>query len=567
MKILQAFIFIFFLNPSFVFAHRLVTTSEHAMVVSDQHLASQVGLDILNQGGNAIDAAIAVGYALAVTEPCCGNIGGGGFMLIRLKNGEETFINFRESAPTQATQTNILAIIKNYPQHKGWPFVAVPGTVKGFELARKKFSTLPISALLAPAIKLAKEGFKITSGDLYTINLIQNKKALSPYNFSDQKNVKSIFMPNGKLPSENATLKQPGLAASLAELSNKGEASFYQESISKKLVKASQENGGFLSQKDLRDYNAELLEPIHCHYRGYDIITAPPPSSGGIILCQILKTLEAYPLSSWGWHSTSSLHAIFEAERYAFAEGNYYLGDPNFIQNPIAQLLSPEHINSIHSKMTTFYPTPSEKIDPEKNLPPQNQSNTTHYSIVDKEGNAVAVTYSLNSFFGAGVMAGDTGFFLNNQLNDFTLQPGEANVHGLKYGTSNTISAGKRPSSSMSPTIVTKDGQLVMVLGSPGGSRIPTIVLETLLNVIDYHMNPQDAADAPRTHMQWYPDKVEYEAGSISLMNRVLLRLRGYHFEEVPWWGSMQIITINPLTQLRAGGSDARHSAGAARGS
>lgn len=561
-----------FLFPFVLFADeppRLVTVSDHGMVATDQRIASQVGVDILKAGGNAVDAAVAVGYALGVVEPCCGNIGGGGFMLLRMHDGRERFIDFREKAPALASRDMYLDQQKNIivdQSRKGWMAIGVPGTVMGLEVARKEYGTLSRQKLIAPSIKLAREGFPLTEGDLMPFKVVAKKEAKNKVNFENQPNVKSIFLVNGELPPLGYILKQPQLAKTLEIISKDGTNAFYRGPIARAIVDASQQHGGILTMDDFKNYTVEQTEPLHCNYQGYKIVSAPPPSSGGVTLCEILNIIEPYPIHEWGWHSEKSLHYIFEAERRAYADRNAYLGDPAFVKNPIKQLLDPNYAKQLRDQIDAVKATPSSQVQPGLPNKDHESVHTTHYSIVDKQGNAVAVTYTLNGWFGSGVIAGDTGFFLNNEMDDFTSKVGMPNMYGLAQGERNEIQPGKRPLSSMTPTLVLKDGKLRIVTGSPGGARITTITVEALLNVLDYGMNAQEAADAPRTHMQWLPDKIQHEPNAMTADVMTKLKNDGYTFEEIPWWGSVQMIVIDPKTGKRYGGSDRRHTVGAAVG-
>jgi gamma-glutamyltranspeptidase/glutathione hydrolase len=518
----------------------------HAMVVTEQHYATQVGVDVLRHGGNAVDAAVAVGYALAVVDPCCGNIGGGGFMLVRMHDGRERFIDFRERAPFRATPSlyqdkngNVIPGLST----KGYLAVGVPGTVMGLERARTEFGTRSRAALMAPAIALAKDGYVIEAGDARVYK----------------------SMP-GDTVTTGETRKQPELAATLAMIARDGPNAFYRGPIAQAIVAASNAHGGILSMKDFASYYVDELKPVHCGYRGYDLISAPPPSSGGVTLCEILNVVAPYPFARWGWDSTESAHYAVEAERRAYADRNTYLGDPSFVQNPISQLLNARYAATLRASISADRATPSTQVRPGLGAVAHENAQTTHYSIVDSAGNAVAVTYTINDSFGAGVVAGNTGFFLNDEMDDFTSKPGVPNMFGLVQGTRNDIRGGKRPLSSMTPTIVTRNGKLFMVTGSPGGGRIITIVLATLQNVIDYGMNVQDAVNAPRVHMQWLPDVVEYEPGALSAQTMQQLQAMGYTLKEIPSWGSAQAIVIDPKTGMRLGGTDRRRPEGLAAG-
>ncbi|HVR47335.1 MAG TPA: gamma-glutamyltransferase family protein [Candidatus Binatia bacterium] len=512
------------------------------MVVSAQHAATQVGVDVLRAGGNAVDAAVAVGYALAVTDPCCGNIGGGGFMLFRLYDGRERFIDFREMAPERATSSMYLDArgnVRPSASTKGWLAVGVPGTVAGLETARREFGTMSRAQLLAPAIGLARDGFVVGPGD-------------------------ELWPGSGE--RAGARYAQPQLARTLALISRDGPDAFYRGPIAQAVVAASDAHGGILTLDDFASYRVEERAPLHCSFHGYDIASAPPPSSGGVTLCEILNIVAPYPLGLWGRQSARTIHYLTEAERLAYADRNAYLGDPGFVSNPVAQLLAPAYAAKLRAKIPPDNATRSADVHPGLGPPSNESADTTHYSIVDRWGNAVAVTYTINDSFGAEVVAGDTGFLLNDEMDDFTAKPGVPNLYGLVQGVRNEIAPGKRPLSSMAPTIVTRNGALRMVTGSPGGSRIITIVLATILNVLVYGMSAQAAVDAPRTHMQWLPDELQHEPGAFSGATAQQLRAMGYALRRFAKWGSAQIIVVDPRTGAPEGGSDRRTPAGSALG-
>jgi gamma-glutamyltranspeptidase / glutathione hydrolase len=544
-------------------------SASHAMVATAQHEATNAGVAILRAGGNAIDAAVAVGYALAVVDPCCGNIGGGGFMVIRMHDGRERFIDFRERAPKRATRTMYLDAngnVRPWASRRGWLAVAVPGTVAGLEAARQEFGTMSRARLIAPAIALARDGFTFESGDLLPFTGSRMEGYSGGLAFYRQPNVAAIFLPDGAFPDTGTRFRQSQLAKTLELIARDGTGAFYRGSIARAIVAASAANGGILSLEDLADYRIEEAAPLRCAFRGYDIISAPPPSSGGVTLCEILNIVAPFPLARWGWHDFRSLHYVTEAERLAFADRNAYLGDPDFVHDPVAQLLAPKYAASLRSKIDRNRATPSVAVHPGLSVTPNEGRDTTHYSIVDRWGNAVSVTYTLNDWFGSGVIAGDTGFFLNDEMDDFTSKPGTPNMYGLVQGEANAIEPGKRPLSSMAPTILTRDGKLAMVTGSPGGSRIITIVLETMLDALLYDMSAQRAVDAPRTHMQWLPDELEYEPGAFSLNTSRRLTQMGYSLKSVSQWGSAQAILVDPKTGQLEGGSDRRTPAGSAQG-
>ena len=545
-----------------------LVTAPHAMVVTEQRLASQAGLDVLKAGGNAVDAAVAVGYALAVVDPCCGNVGGGGFMLIRMHDGRERFIDFREKAPLRATRDMYLDAAGNVVPGRsvrGWLAIGVPGTVMGLDRALTEYGTMPRAQVMRSAITLARDGFVLDEGDLlpfkgapaqgYTVDSVFGAP-----------NVRSIWMPDGELPHAGERIVQANLAHTLELVAKDGDDAFYRGPIARAVVDASNAHGGLLSMQDFADYTVDESAPLQCGYHGLTILSAPPPSSGGVTLCQIMNIIAPYPFAQWGWHSVRETHYLVEAERRAYADRNAYLGDPAFVHDPIAQLLDPAYAAQLRAQIAPQRATPSTQVKPGLNISVHENGETTHYSIVDSAGNAVGVTYTINNWFGAGVIAGDTGFFLNDEMDDFTSKPGVPNMFGLVQGAFNDIQPGKRPLSSMAPTMVLRDGKLAMVTGSPGGSRIITIALETILNVFDFGMNAQAAVDAPRIHMQWLPDRVDYEPNALSASALDTLRSDGYTFDEVPFWGSAQAIVIDPATGMLQGGTDRRRPAGAALG-
>lgn len=537
-------------------------TGHKGMVVSEHYLASQIGINILRQGGNAIDAAVAVGYALAVVNPCCGNIGGGGFMLIHLANGKDIFINFREKAPLAATANMYLDKNGNVIPNKslfGYSAVAVPGTVLGLDTALQKFGTMKRQQVMAPAIKLAEQGFVLTPNDIDRLYHHYN----SLQDFKNEANVAAIFLKNNQPYASGDRLVQKNLSQTLKKIEQTGSHVFYHGIIAEQIAKASQANGGILSLKDFTHYNIQELQPINCTYRGYKITSAPPPSSGGIVLCEILNILEGYPLHELGFHSSQSVHYMAEAMLFSYKDRNNKLGDPDFIKNPTEQLISKEYAAQIRKQIQTSKATPNEtKYKPSG----PELVETTHYSVTDKDGNAVAVTYTLNGWYGARVIAGNTGFFLNQEMDDFTSKVNSPNLFGLVQGPNNSIAPGKRPLSSMSPTIVTKNNQLFMVLGSPGGSRIITSIAQTLINVIDYDMDIKQAVNETRFHHQWLPNKIDYEAFALSKDTLQNLENMGYTLKQQANWSCVEAITFDPLTHIYYGATDDRRPLGSAVG-
>jgi gamma-glutamyltranspeptidase/glutathione hydrolase len=496
--------------------------AENGMVVSAQHLASKVGVDVLKDGGNAVDAAVAVGYALAVVYPAAGNLGGGGFMTIQLADGRKTFLDFREKAPLAATANMYLDkdgnVIKG-ASTTGHLAVGVPGTVSGMEMALSRYGTMKRAAVMAPAIKYAQDGFVLDQGDVDMLRTATEQ-------FKNDAATGAIFLNNGEAFAPGQKLVQKDLATTLKAISDKGEDGFYKGAVAAAIVASSQAGKGILTQADLDQYKTRELKPVECNYRGYGIVSAPPPSSGGVIICEILNVLEGYPLKELGFRSAQAVHYQIEAMRHAYVDRNSYLGDPDFIKNPLDRLLSKDYAAQLRAVIDPNKAGVSKDIKP--GVAPHEGSNTTHYSIVDKWGNAVSVTYTLNDWFGAKVTAAKTGVILNDEMDDFTAKVGVPNLYGLVQGEANAIAPGKRPLSSMSPTIVTKDGKTVMVVGTPGGSRIITAVLHTIINVIDYGMNAQEAVDAPKFHQQWLPETTNVENFALSPDTRKILEGMGH---------------------------------------
>ncbi|AHK20135.1 gamma-glutamyltransferase [Yersinia similis] len=512
---------------------------KNGMVVTSQYLASQVGADILKMGGNAVDAAVAVGYAQAVVNPCCGNIGGGGFMTIHLADGTDTFINFRETAPSTANADMYLDKDGNVTKDAslyGYLAVGVPGTVLGMDSAQKKYGKLTRQQVMAPAIRLARDGFILTRADTDILDTTVKRFRQDP------ESARIFLRKDGEALQPGDRLVQADLADTLSAISEKGPNAFYQGKIPQAVEAAAKKRGGILTAADFADYKITETAPITCSYRGYKFVSAPPPSSGGVTLCETLNVLEGYNLKSMGFNSADYIHTLTEAMRHAYMDRNTFLGDPEFVKNPLDRLLSKSYADDIRKQIVANKATPSVEVQP--GMQPHEKPETTHYSIVDHEGNAVSTTYTVNGRFGAVVIAPGTGFFLNNEMDDFTVKVGEQNLYGLVQGATNAIAPGKRPLSSMSPTLVTKDGKTFMVLGSPGGSRIISITLQTALNVIDHGMAPQEAVDAPRIHHQWLPDEVYYEQRGVSADSLNILKNMGYKMVEQSPWGAAELILV-----------------------
>jgi gamma-glutamyltranspeptidase/glutathione hydrolase len=500
--------------------------AERGMVVSAQHLATDVGVDILKRGGSAIDAAVAVGYALAVVYPSAGNLGGGGFMTIRFANGRNTFLDFREKAPRAASRDMYLDkggnVIKGLST-VGWLAVAVPGTVSGLEYARKKYGTMTLKALIEPAIELAEDGFILEQGDVDML-------AVATGDFKKFPASSEIFLNKGRPFVAGQRLVQRDLANTLRLIEKQGVDGFYRGKTATAIVEASRAGGGIIDREDLEHYKTRELPPIECDYRGYHLISAPPPSSGGVAICEMLNILEGYPIREQGWGSAQALHYEIEAMRHAFVDRDSLLGDPDFVGIPVRQLIDKRYAARIR-----------DAIKPDKaavagdirwGVAPHEGSNTTHFSIIDDAGNAVSMTYTLNDWFGARVVATGTGVLMNDEMDDFTPNPSLANAYGIVEGDANAIAPGKTPRSSMSPTIITRDGKTVLILGTPGGARIITAILQTILNVVDFQMDIQEAVDAPRIHNQWFPDVTNVEPYALSPDTRKILESMGYRFDD-----------------------------------
>ncbi len=542
--------------------------AEHGMVVSAQALATRVGVDVLKKGGNAIDAAVAVGYALAVVYPAAGNLGGGGFMTIELADGRKTFLDFREKAPLAATANMYLDAKGDVLEGLstiGYLAAAVPGSVAGLEYARSHYGKLPRAALIAPAIRLAEQGFTLEQGDIDILNTTVADLKRDPA-------AAAIFLKEGRPFVAGERLYQRDLGRSLRLVSQRGASGFYKGSVAAQIVAASGRGHGIISQADLDQYSVRELRPIECNYRGYRIISAPPPSSGGVTICEILNILEGYPLAQLGYHSAQALHYEIEAMRHAYVDRNAYLGDPDFVANPLTHLLDKAYAAELRAAINPERAGVSADIRP--GVAPHEGRNTTHYCVVDAAGNSVSVTYTLNDWFGAKVVPAGTGVLLNDEMDDFTAKVGVPNMYGLVQGEANAIAAGKRPLSSMSPTIVERDGKPVLVVGTPGGSVIITAVLQTIINMIDFGMNVQEAVDAPRIHQQWLPDVTLAERFAINPDTARLLEAKGQKLGPPQDPNHLEAISIGapslggePVGAARFyGANDPRRNTGLAQG-
>ena len=545
--------------------------ARNAMVVSVSRYASEAGVEIMKRGGNAIDAAVATGFALAVVHPQAGNIGGGGFMLIRMADGTTHFLDYREKAPAAATHDMFLDAHGNVSEHTsliGYKAIAVPGSVKGMAYAQKKWGKLPLATVMAPAIRLARQGFELSYSEAHDFN---SDDFLGEFPAS-----KEIFLRNPQRHGERYEygdiFRQPELARTLERIA-KDPDDFYHGAMAHELAAAVQKGGGLMTVEDLASYEVKERAALHGTYRGYEIISAPPPSSGGIVLLETLNILEPVPLSSMGNRSADSIHWTVEAFRRAYMDRAEFLGDPDFAKIPVAQLLDKkyadawrESINGNRASVSAQLKRPSNVFNELDRvsalgaaLGGHDSDNTTHYSVIDKEGNAVAVTTTLNDLFGSRVTAEGLGFLLNDEMDDFSSKPGAPNAYGLVQGEANAVGGNKRPLSSMTPTIVVKDNKPYLILGSPGGGRIISTVANILMGVIDYGLHIQEAVNAPRFHHQWLPDEIRMERTGFSADTIRLLEQRGHKVVFSEAWSDGECIMVDPKTGERLGASDARN--------
>ncbi|HET9181974.1 MAG TPA: gamma-glutamyltransferase [Candidatus Angelobacter sp.] len=565
-------IFVCWMAATVAFASGLrPTQARHAMVVSIHPEASKTGVEILQKGGNAVDAAVATGFALAVVHPAAGNLGGGGFMLVRMADGTVHFLDFREKAPKAATRNMYLDAQGNIIPNAsliGYKAIGVPGSVAGLVYAQQHFGKLPLRTVMEPAINLARNGVRLTYEEAQSMH--QKELALFP-------ETRRIFQRDGNYYQTGELFRQPELARTLERIAAKPD-DFYKGAMAQEIAAAIKRGGGLITAQDLAEYQVKERQPIRGTYRGYEVISAPPPSSGGIALVEVLNILEGYDLARMGNRSADSIHVTVEAFRRAFYDRAEFLGDSDFSQLPVAQLIDKKYAAAWRESVQMMKASDSKELQrpsgfgdldrqaashspyvgPEKH-------NTTHYSVVDAAGNAVSVTTTLNDLFGSRVTAGKLGFLLNDEMDDFTSKPGVPNLYGLIQSEANAIAPGKRPLSAMSPTIVTKDGKLFLVLGSPGGPRIITTVANILMGVVDYGLDIQQAVDAPRFHHQWEPDAIFMENYGFSPDTIKLLQDRGHKIRLENYWSDGECIEVDPKTGDLLGASDAR-SAGKAEG-
>ena len=553
------------------------TLARHAMVVSIHHDASDAGIEVLKAGGNAVDAAVAVEFALAVVYPQAGNLGGGGFMLVRMKTGEAHFLDYRERAPAAASagmylnaQGNVVAGASTV----GYKAIGVPGTVAGLIYAEKTYGRLTLAHVMAPAIRLASQGYILSEEEARNFAAAKNLAQ-----FPDSRR---IFQRDGNFLKRGDRFTQPELARTLTRIAA-DPASFYKGSMAVELAASIRKGGGLITTTDLAAYEVKDRAPLTGSYRGCEIVTAPPPSAGGIVLLDILNILSGYDLAQMGDRSPQQVHVIIEAFRRAYKDRADYLGDPDFVSMPLAQMASPAYAAAWLKSIQTIAPSPSATLTrPAGFLPPppvatraatHESTETTHFSVVDADGNAVSSTTTLNGLFGSGVTAGPLGFLLNNEMDDFTAKPGAPNMYGLIQGPVNAIAPGKRPLSNMTPTIVLKDGKVLLVLGSPGGPTIITTVANDIISILDNGLNVQQAADAPRFHHQYLPDVLQVEK-SFPLPVLDALKASGYAVRRINEadeknpgvWGDSEMIYIDSNSGTLMGGQDQRHRFGKAAG-
>lgn len=526
---------------------------KNGMVVSASEIASNVGIQILKKGGNAVDAAVAVGFALAVTYPAAGNLGGGGFMVIRLADGTETTIDYRETAPLKAHPKLYLdedgKLIPDLSS-TGVTSAGVPGSVAGLIYSLGKYGTLPLETVIEPAINLARNGFPLSHRLANSINY--NYKEFSKYESS-----KKIFTKEDSKFYLNDIFIQTDLANTLERIQKNGNDGFYKGETAILIVEQIERQNGFIALDDLANYKPIERKPVVGYYRGFKIISMGPPSAGGIALIQLLNILENYKFSKSEWGSSSYIHKIVESMKYVYADRSHYLGDEDFVNVPKAELTSKEYAKSIHQKIDSIA-APSSHIQPTSNFMNSESEETTHYSIIDSYGNVVSTTTTINSSFGSGVVVEGAGFLLNNEMDDFSIQPGVPNQFGLTGGEANKIEAGKRMLSSMTPTIVFKDDKPFLVLGSPGGSTIITVVLQVIMNVIDFNMNMQDAIDKARIHHQWLPDRIDFEQYGLAEDVINSLHSKGHKLGSERTLGRVEGILIDSNNNIYFGATDPR---------
>ncbi|HWP93248.1 MAG TPA: gamma-glutamyltransferase [Thermodesulfobacteriota bacterium] len=545
-------------NPQDIF-HPV--TSRNGMVATDNRYATEAGLQILKEGGNAIDAAVTIGFTLAVTYPRAGNIGGGGFLLVYLaKSNEVVAIDYREKAPKAATEDMFLDKSGNVNTEKSrhsYLAVGVPGTVAGLTLALEKYGTVSLERALKPAIEFAERGLPVDEELQRSLLDARDRLRASPASMG------IFFKKDGTPYRVGEFLVQRDLAWSLKQIARHGPAAFYKGEIAQKIAFTMKSNGGLITKEDLASYEAVIREPVHGKYRGYDIYSMPPPSSGGVHLIQVLNLLEPFPMSKFGHNTAQTIHLMAESMKLAYADRSKHLGDPDFVDVPVSGLISKRYADELRLKINFSKAAPSAEILPGNPVKFEEDNNTTHFSVMDKYGNAVSNTYTLNFSYGTGITIPGTGILLNNEMDDFSAKPGEPNAYGLIGGRYNAIEPGKRMLSSMTPTIVMKNGKPFLVTGSPGGSRIITVVLQMIMNVIDHGMNIEAATNAVRIHHQWLPDELRVEKG-LNLDTIRLLTEKGHKVVVGNTMGNAE--SVMRIGDFFYGASDPRNPGGLAEG-
>ncbi|EHQ0901565.1 gamma-glutamyltransferase [Campylobacter jejuni] len=523
------------------------------LVLSSHELANKIGKEVLDKGGNAIDAAVAVGYALAVVHPAAGNIGGG-FAVIHLANGENTTLDFREMAPLKASRDMYLdskgEVIKD-ASTIGYLAAGVPGTVKGMSAMLDRYGTMKLKDLMAPAIKLAEKGYLINDRQEQT--MLEAKDMFKEFPSSS----KYFLKKDGSTYKSGDLFVQKDLAKTLKLIAKEGPDAFYKGKIADLIAADMAKNKGIITKEDLAQYQAIWRKPVEGTYRGYDIISMSPPSSGGAHIIEILNIMENANIENLGFASSKTLHIMAEAMRQAYADRSEYMGDPDFVKIPLDKLTSKEYAKEIYAKIPKDKALPSSKVKPGLGQIHEGH-NTTHYSVLDSKGNAVSITYTINASYGSGAAVEGAGFLLNDEMDDFSIKPGVPNLYGLVGGEANAIEPKKRPLSSMSPTIILKDGKVFMVVGSPGGSRIITTVLQVISNVIDHKMDISTAVESPRFHMQWLPDEIRTEPFGIIKDAQNNLEKMGYKITKEPYMGDVNAIMVDPKTGKIVGSMDTR---------
>lgn len=528
--------------------------STDGAVIATSKFATEVGRRILLEGGNAVDAAVAVGYTMAATHPVAGNLGGGGFAIIRMADGKTYSLDFREMAPGKATRNMYLDAAGNVVPKlslDGYLAAGVPGTVAGMSAMLDRFGTKKLAYLVQPAVEYAGKGFVISARNAETF--AEHKNRLSKYASS-----RNYFLkPDGSNYVEGDVLVQKDLAKTLRLIAEQGPNAFYDGPIAELIEKDMKANGGFMTREDLKRYKPIWREPVRGTYRGYEIISMGPPSSGGTHIIQMLNILEGYNLQAMGHNSSAAVNVMAEAMRFAYADRSEYMGDPDFVKVPVDILTSRSYAERLRSRIRQGTATPSDQVRPGTSF--REGTNTTHYSVVDRWGNAVAITYTINDYYGSAAAVDGAGFLLNNEMDDFAIKPGVPNLYGLLGGDANAVEPYKRPLSSMSPTIVLKDGQVYLVLGSPGGPRIITTVMQVILNVVDHGMTIREAVDASRVHLQWIPDELRIEKNGLSADTIAKLTTMGYKVQVRGNMGDVNAIMVVPKTGICLIASDPRN--------